>query len=175
MSAVAKSVSSKLDWAKVVSTLGLTGSTAASLTAFKKRNDEAKRSIVELSTQATQVDFAHYKSVLKNQQIASEIESAFAAFKPVTYDVSKQLQTIQEFEAKAVENAQATEAVVAKELADLKKTLSNIEEATPFDQLTVEDVVKAVPQIDDKVAHMVKQGQWSLPGYREKFGNLNVM
>ncbi|CCH45171.1 ATP synthase subunit d, mitochondrial [Wickerhamomyces ciferrii] len=175
MSALRASAASKLDWTKVVSKLGLTGQTAASLTAFKKRNDEARRNIVELKNQPTEVDFAHYKSVLNNSAVVEEIEKHFNSYKPVTLDVAKQLKSIDAFEAKAVENATATEEVVAKELADLQKTLANIDAARPFDQLTVDDIVKVRPDIDDKVNLLVSKGKWSAPGYKEKFGDLNVM
>lgn len=159
----------------MISSLGLKGQTASSLQAFKKRNDEAKRAVYELSNQSTEIDFAHYKSVLKNQDIVSKIEADVSAFKPVTYDVSKQLNTIEAFKQKALENATATEEVVAKELKQLDETLSNIESARSFDELTLEDVVKARPDIDDKVSQVVKKGRWDVPGYHEKFGDLVVM
>jgi len=85
------------------------------------------------------------------------------------------LKSIEAFEAKAVENATATEGVVAKELAELQKTLANIDAARPFDQLTVDDVVNVRPDINDKVNQMVSKGRWDVPGYKEKFGDLNVM
>lgn len=164
-----------MDWAKVISKLGLTGQTAASLSAFKKRNDEARRAVFELQNQPTEVDFAHYRSVLKNQAIVDQIEKEVSAYTPVKYDVTKQLKSIEAFEAKALENASATESVVAQELADLQKTLTNIDSARPFDELTVDDVVKARPDIDEKVETLVKKGIWSAPGYKEKFGDLTVM
>lgn len=128
-----------------------------------------------MKAQPTDVDFSHYRSVLNNQAVVDEIEKHVKAYKPVTYDVAKQLKSIEAFEAKAVENATATEDVVAKELADLQKTLANIDAARPFDQLTVDDVVKVRPDIDDKVELMVSKGKWAVPGYKEKFGDLNVM
>lgn len=164
-----------MDWVKVISNLGLTGQTAASLTAFKKRNDEARRVVLELSNQPTDVDFSHYRSVLKNQAIVDQIEKEVKAYTPVKADISKQLKSLEAFEAKAVENATATESVVSKELADLEKTLLNINAARPFDELTVEDVVKARPDIDEKVELLVKKGIWTAPGYKEKFGDLTVM
>lgn len=175
MSAILKSAAPKLDWAKIIQTLGLTGQTAALLTAFKKRHDEAAKSVLELLNQLTEVDFAHYKLVLKNQDIVAKVEAAFKDFKPVTYDVSQQLKTLQEFEATAVKNAEATELVVGDELKELQATLARIQEARPFSELTVDEVAKVYPQIDEKVSHMVKNGQWTVKGYREKFGDLNVM
>lgn len=159
----------------MISKLGLTGQTAAALTSFKKRNDEARRQILSLSAQPTEVDFSHYRSVLKNQAIIDQIEKSVGSYTPVKADVAKQLKSIEAFEAKAIENASSTETVVSKELADLEKTLLNINAARPFDELTVEDVVKARPDIDEKVELLVKKGIWNAPGYKEKFGDLTVM
>lgn len=165
----------KLDWSKLIQSLGLKGKTAAGLQAFKKRNDEARRAVFELLQQKTDVDFAYYKSVLKNQEIVDKIQADVASFKPVTYDILKQLNTIEAFKQKALENATATEEVVAKELKELAETLDNIESARPFDELTLDDVAKARPDIDDKVTQVVKKGRWDVPGYHEKFGDLVVM
>ena len=75
--------------------------------------------------------------MLKNQAIVDEIEKRFKAFKPATYDVSRQLKAISAFEAEAIKNAEATKDKVDLELQDLNKTLANIESARPFEELTV--------------------------------------
>ncbi|ODV58718.1 F1F0 ATP synthase subunit d [Ascoidea rubescens DSM 1968] len=165
----------KLDWAKVVSSLGLKGQSAASLQAFKKRNDEAKRVAYELNLQDKPIDFAYYKSVLKNQDIISKIESSINDFKPITYDISDQVSAIETFKQTALESAEQTESLILKEIEDLNKTLENIQKSRPFEQLTVDDVVAAKPDIDEKVTQMVKQGRWELPAYYDKFGKLVIM
>lgn len=175
MSSVAKSVSSKLNWTKITSSLGLSGNTASSLALFKKRNDDAKKEHMALSSQPTEVDFAHYRTALGNQKVVDEIEKAVKSYKPVTYDVSKTLKTVEMFEDKAVENAKLTEKTVLDEIQQLQSTLKEIESARPFDQLTVDDVAKARPDLDEKVTYMVKNGKWEVPGYKEKFGDLTVM
>lgn len=121
----------------MTTSLGLRGQTVASLQAFKSRNDTAKRQVQQLSELPTTVDFAQYRSTLKNQAVIDEIEKRFKAFKPTTYDVSRQLKAIETFEAEAVKNAQATKEKVDLELQDLTKTLQNIEQARPFEDLTV--------------------------------------
>ncbi|KAK7204611.1 hypothetical protein BZA70DRAFT_279584 [Myxozyma melibiosi] len=175
MSAVGRSAALKLDWAKVSSSLGLKGATVSSLQSFRKRNEDARRKVVELSSQPTTVDFAYYRSVLKNTKVVDEIEGAFKKFKPTTYDVTAQLKTIEKFEATALENAKTTETKVEAELADLIKTLDNIESARPFSELTVDDVLAAKPELETKVKEMVQKGRWDVPGYAEKFGSLAVM
>jgi hypothetical protein len=65
------------------------------------------------------------------------MERVLRDFKPKTYDVNKQLKAIEAFEAQAVKSAEETKGVVDRELGDLQKTLTNIEEARPFEDLTV--------------------------------------
>lgn len=129
----------------MTSSLGLRGQTVASLQAFKQRNENARRKVQLLSEQATTVDFAHYRGVLKNQAVIDEIEKRFKEFKPSTYDLSRQLKAIEAFEVEAVKNAQATKEKVDLELKDLSKTLQNIEQARPFDELTVVCAASATP------------------------------
>ncbi|TPX13925.1 uncharacterized protein E0L32_005625 [Thyridium curvatum] len=171
----ARNAALKLDWAKVTTSLGLRGQTVASLQAFKKRNDDARRKLMMLSEQPTTVDFAHYRGVLKNQAVVDEIEKRFKAFKPATYDVDRQLKAIDAFEVEAIRNAEATKEKVDLELKDLEKTLKNIEDARPFEDLTVDEVAAAEPSIDEKTAKLVSKGRWSVPGYKEKFGDLSVL
>ncbi|CAF3463079.1 unnamed protein product, partial [Fusarium graminearum] len=170
-----RSAALKLDWTKVTSSLGLRGQTVASLQAFKKRNEDVRRKVQQLQEQPTTVDFSQYRSVLKNQAIIDEIEKRFNAFKPVTYDVSRQLKAIDAFEAEAVKNAEATKQAVDLELKDLAATLKNIEEARPFEDLTVDEVAAAEKSIDEKTDQLVSKGRWMVPGYKEKFGDLAMV
>jgi hypothetical protein len=90
-----------------------------------------------LSEQPQKVDFAHYRSTLKNTAVIDEIEKYFATYKPATYDVTRQIKAIEAFEVQAMKNAEETKGKVDLELKDLEKTLTNIETARPFDELTV--------------------------------------
>ncbi|EHL00794.1 ATP synthase D chain, mitochondrial [Glarea lozoyensis ATCC 20868] len=173
--AVGRSAALKLDWAKIGTSLGLRGQTAASLQSFKKRNEDARRRVQQLSELPSKVDFSHYKSVLKNQAVVDEIEKHFASFKPATYDVGRQIKAIEAFEAQAVKNAEETKGRVDLELKDLEKTLKNIEEARPFEELTVDEVAAAEPQIDEKTTQLISKGRWQVPGYKEKFGDLSIL
>ncbi|KAI2787284.1 ATP synthase subunit d [Penicillium oxalicum] len=170
-----RSAALKIDWAKVSTSLGLRGQTAASLQAFKKRNDDARRKVQVLSEQPQTVDFSHYRGVLKNQAIIDEIENHFKSFKPASYDVSRQLKAIDAFEAQAVQNAEQTKGKIDAELVNLQKTLENIETARPFEDLTVDEVASAQPEIDEKTASLVSKGKWMPPGYKERFGDLSAV
>ncbi|KAG6900104.1 hypothetical protein C0993_002788 [Termitomyces sp. T159_Od127] len=170
-----KATAAVVDFARIYTSLGLGKETIASLQAFRKRNTEAQRLNAQYASQPTTVDFAHYRSVLKNKAVVDEAEKILKEFKPVSYDVGAHLKAIETFEAKAVEKAKETEQKIDVELSELQATLANIEDARPFDQLTVEDVGKAHPRLIEVVETMVKKGKWTVPGYKEKFGDLNLM
>lgn len=165
-----RSAALKLDWVKVTTSLGLRGQTVAGLQAFKTRNENARRKVQLLQELPTTVDFAQYRGLLKNQAIVDEIEKRFTSFKPATYDVSRQIKAIEAFEVEAVRNAEATREKVGLELKDLEKTLTNIETARPFEDLTVDEVAAAEPSIDEKTAKLVSKGRWDVPGYKVRLG-----
>lgn len=56
----------------------------------------------QYASQPTTVDFAHYRSVLKNRAIVDEAEKLLKDFKPVTYDAGAHIKAIETFETKAV-------------------------------------------------------------------------
>jgi len=76
--------------------------TISALQVFRKRHADAVRVNYVQATQPTTIDFAHYRSVLKNQAIVDEVEKLLKGFKPVTYDVNAHIKAIETFEAKAV-------------------------------------------------------------------------
>merc|ERR1711967_991 len=164
--AAARTAVQKLDWAALPQKLGLRGSTAQSLQTFKKRHDDARRRVQILSEQPQTVDFGHYRSILKNQAIVDDIEKQMSSF---------QVKSIEAFEAQAVKSAEETKGKVDAELKDLEATLKNIESARPFEDLTVDEVVAARPEIDEKVSSLISKGRWGVPGYNEKFGNMSVL
>jgi len=162
-----------IDWSKLTTALKLNSNTVASIQAFRKRNEEARRVLDDFKEQKTDIDFAHYRSVLKNTAIVDQAEKAFKDFKPVTYDVKAQLSAIDKFEAKAVERAQQTASKVDAELHDLQAALTNIEQARPVEDLTIDDVLVARPDINETLDKRFAEGKWTIPGYQEKFGHLS--
>ncbi|KAG7086763.1 hypothetical protein E1B28_002695 [Marasmius oreades] len=173
--AAARTAAAAVDFTRIYTTLGLGKETIAAVQAFRKRHSEAQRIHGQYASQPTTLDFARYRETLKNKAIVDEAEKLFKDFKPVTYDVSAHVKAIESFEAIALENAKETEKKVDAEIEQLKATLANIEEARPFDQLSANDVGEAHPRIIETVETMLKKGKWSVPGYKEKFGDLNVM
>jgi hypothetical protein len=142
-----RSAAMKLDWANLGHKLGLRGSTANALANFKKRNDDARRRVQQLQDQPQTVDFAYYRSQLKNQDIVADIEKQVNAFQVKKYDVNRQIKAIEAFEAQAVKSAEETKGKVDAELKDLEKTLKNIETARPFEDLTVVCTCVAVERL----------------------------
>ncbi|RDB20457.1 ATP synthase subunit d, mitochondrial [Hypsizygus marmoreus] len=170
-----KAAAVAVDFARIYTSLGLGKETISSLQAFRKRNSEALRLNAQYASQPTSVDLTYYRSILKNKAVVDEAEKLLKEFKPVTYDVGAHVKAIEAFETKAVEKAKETEAKIDVELQELQATLANIEDARPFDQLTVDEVGKAHPRIVEVVETMLKKGKWTVPGYKEKFGDLNLM
>ncbi|KAF9973349.1 ATP synthase d subunit [Actinomortierella ambigua] len=170
---VAKSAANAIDWSRLAS-IGLKKETVAALTAFRKRNEEARRILADLKEQKTAVDFAHYRQVLKNQAVVDEVEKAFKSFKPTTYDVNAQIKSIEAVEAKALDRAKQTATKVESELADLEATLKNIETSRPLEDLTVDDVLKSRPEILEKVDAMLSKNKWDTKGYNDKFGYVTL-
>ncbi|KAF9198463.1 ATP synthase d subunit [Haplosporangium sp. Z 27] len=171
---VAKAAASHIDWTKLSTSLGLKTETVAALSAFRKRNEEARRVLTDLKEQKTTVDFAHYRKVLKNQAVVDELEKAFTSFKPTSYDVQSQIKSIEAVEVKALERAKSTATKVDSELADLQATLKNIENSRPIEELTADDVLKSRPEIAEKVDALLAKGKWETKGYNDKFGYINL-
>lgn len=92
--------------------------TIASLQAFRKRHLEAQRVSNAVSAQPTTVDFAHYRSVLKNKAIVDEAEKLLKEFKPTTYDVSAHIKAIETFEVKAVSRPSSSPCMFVNGLLD---------------------------------------------------------
>jgi len=151
-----KTVVAAVDFTRIYSSLGLGKETISALQAFRKRHGEAQRIQAQYTSQPTTVDFEHYRSVLKNKAIVDEAEKLLKEFKPVTYDVNAHVKAIETFEAKAVAKAQETAQQIEVELKDLQATLANIEDARPFEDLTVEEVGASHPRITEAVETMIK-------------------
>ncbi|KAL8293621.1 hypothetical protein RQP46_000322 [Phenoliferia psychrophenolica] len=175
LSKMSKAAQVVVDWSRITTKLGLHQNTLAALSAFRKRAADARLHNSQLRDTKTEIDFEHYRNILKNREVVAEGEKLFASFKPVDYDVSAQLKTIAAFEGKAIESAKQAATKIETELADLSSTLKNIEDARPFDQLTLDDVSRARPEVTKAVETMISQGKWTVPGYTEKFGNLSAI
>lgn len=116
------------DWGKVstlirdaLRTLTVTATeTIAALQAFRKRHGDAQRIHAQYTSQPTTVDFAHYRSVLRNTAIVDEAEKLLKDFKPVTYDVNAHIKAIETFEAKAVSRRNSANCSVTSRLIYLR-------------------------------------------------------
>ena len=90
------------DWNAIYNKLGLGRDTITALQAFRARNTSAANRNAALKTTIPSVDFAHYRSVLRDQQTLGQLEKVLGDFKPVDYDVSKWDGLVDSFQAKAV-------------------------------------------------------------------------
>ena len=161
----------KINWGGLSSKLR--PDTLASVSSFKRQYEELSKKLLELQEQSTTIDWSAYSSI-SGTRVFSEAQKSFNSFSPAKVDLDKTLKSIAVEEEVALKAAKETSAAVAKELKDLKQLLVDIESARPIDQLTVDDVAKSIPDLDAKVEKMVKRGQWTPPGYYEKFGEFKI-
>jgi F-type H+-transporting ATPase subunit d len=131
-----KSLTSQ-EWTKIYNGLGLGKETTSQLQAFRARHTSALNKNSALKSTVPEIDLSHYKSILKDQSAVQNAEKVLREFKPVDYDLSKWNGVVDAFEGKAVAAAKETLAKISKEEGSLKETLSNIQEARPFEDLTV--------------------------------------
>ncbi|RKO99171.1 hypothetical protein CXG81DRAFT_14886 [Caulochytrium protostelioides] len=170
MSAV-KSAATRIDWTGLAAKLR--PETTAAVGAFRRRHADLLKRVDDLKAKdAAGIDFAAYRAQLKqNAGVVAAAEKSFKAFKPATIDLAEQLKVIDAEEKKAVAAAKQTAAQVHTELTEMKQMLQDIESARPVDQLTVDDIAKAYPELVPTAEKMVKRGQWVVPGYQAKFGD----
>lgn len=162
----------KIDWVSVGSKLK--PETAAGISAFRSRHAALQKQVADLKEQLKPISFENYENILKNISVVSSAKQAISTFKAASYPLEEQLKSIEASRVKAVAAAKKTETSISGDLKEMKELLKHIETARPIDQLTVEDVAKAYPSLDATVEKMAKRGQWSVPGYYEKFGEFKI-
>ncbi|KAJ1918200.1 ATP synthase d subunit [Mycoemilia scoparia] len=174
MSAVGRKFLTSIDWPLLSSVFAKRAETVKALSAFRKKFDETESQLNALKEQKTEIDFEHYRKVLNNTKIVDEMEKAFKNQKIVKVDLDSQIKAISAFEAKAVEAAEAYVKEVNAKLVDLHETVENIDSARPIEQLTVDDVIQARPEIVAEVEALVKEGKFTVSEYESKFPNLTL-
>ncbi|KAI7818003.1 hypothetical protein BX661DRAFT_173305 [Kickxella alabastrina] len=175
MSAAGRKFLTTINWPVINSVLSKHTEITASLGAFRKGYEEAERQLSQLKESDRSVDFESYRRILKNSDIIDKLEKIANTQKIVKVDLADQLKTISAFEAKAVTSAELYVKETEANLADLSETVKNIDQARPITQLTVDDVVKAKPEIVQRTEDLVKQGKFTVDGYDERFPSLALL
>ncbi|KAJ2385134.1 ATP synthase d subunit [Coemansia sp. RSA 2559] len=175
MSTAGRKFLTSINWPVVNSVLSKHTEITKSLGAFRKGYEEAERQLTQLQEADRPVDFDHYRRILKNTDIVDKLEKIAKSQKIAKVDLADQLKTISAFEAKAVSSAEQYVKETQASLSDLSETVKNIDQARPVTQLTVDDVVKAKPEVVQLTEEMVKKGQFTVDGYDEKFPNVSLM
>ncbi|KAI8871866.1 mitochondrial ATP synthase [Ramicandelaber brevisporus] len=165
----------RIDWLKLTTSKHFSRDTLTQLSAFRKRFDEVQRQLQTLESTKTAIDFDGYRKVLSNKKVVDEVEAATKAFKPTEYDVAGRLKVVSAFEQTATEQTTTKVAEIKNSLKDLEEAIANIETARPVHQITAEDVIKANPKILEATQEAINKGDWNVPGYTEKFGNMSAV
>ncbi|OMJ09280.1 ATP synthase subunit d, mitochondrial [Smittium culicis] len=175
MSSAGRKLIQSVDWPKISSVLSKRPEVSKSLMAFNKKYQEIDRELSSLREQKLDLDFAHYRKVLKNQQIVSELEAKYKAYKVEKLDTAASLAVLAEFENNAVSAANNYAAELETKLSGLNETIANIVSARPVEDLTTADIVEARPETLTEVQEMVAKGEYDVPGYDAKFPNISMV
>lgn len=76
--------------------------TLSALSAFRKRAAEARVQNSLYTDAKKEIDFEHYRKILKNKAVVEEGEKLFKGFKEASYDLAGVQKSIAAFEGKAV-------------------------------------------------------------------------
>ncbi|PIA17546.1 ATP synthase d subunit [Coemansia reversa NRRL 1564] len=172
MSTAGRKFLTSINWPVVSSVLSKHAEITKSLGSFRKSYEMAEGELTQLKEANRPVDFEYYRRVLKNTEVVDRLEKIAKAQKITKVDLASQLETISAFETKAVASAELYVKETEANLADLSETVKNIEQTRPITQLTVDDVVKAKPEVVQRAEEMTKKGQYTVDGYDEKFPSL---
>ncbi|KAJ1800575.1 ATP synthase d subunit [Coemansia sp. RSA 2399] len=175
MSTAGRKFLTSINWPVVNSVLSKHTEITKSLGTFRKGYEEAERQLTQFQEADRPVDFDHYRRILKNTDIVDKLEKISKSQKIAKVDLADQLKTISAFEVKAVTSAEQYVKETQASLSDLSETVRNIDQARPITQLTIDDVVKAKPEVVQRTEEMVKKGQFTVDGYDEKLPNLSLM
>eukprot|EP00835_Amoeboradix_gromovi_P004470 NODE_349_length_10402_cov_0.251286.p7 type:complete len:160 gc:universal NODE_349_length_10402_cov_0.251286:3540-3061(-) len=146
---------------------------ATELFGFLKQHQAVKQRVIQLRSQLNlKLDFAP-KSGEYGKHV-KQAEKAFTSFKPKTFDTSIALKNIEAYEKVAMNRANETEKVVSGNLKKFETCLQDIKTAVPVEQLTLKDVEKAFPEIDEKVVELANKGEWYNEEYYAKYGSLRI-
>ena len=138
---------------------------------FKGKHLQLKKELQELK-EFKKLNTSAYS--LQNTELLKKAQFQLDGFKPLKLDLEPTLKSIESAKKQHLKLANETLAKIQKEQQELKELLVNIENAKSIDQLTVDDIALAYPELDKTVEKMTKRGQWRVPGYYEKFGEFSI-
>ncbi|PVV04139.1 hypothetical protein BB560_001367 [Smittium megazygosporum] len=174
MSVAGRKLVESINWPTISAALSKRSDVVKSIGVFNKKYQELDRELSALREQKLDIDFSHYSSVLKNTAVVDEMKAKLASFKITKIDTSKSNEILSKLEAAAVASATEYSTELGTRLSGLIETVKNIEETRPVIDLTVEDVVKAAPEALTEVQEMMKEGEFIVKGYDNKFPDLSL-
>ncbi|OLY83120.1 ATP synthase subunit d, mitochondrial [Smittium mucronatum] len=175
MSATGRKLIQSVDWPKVSSVLSKRPEITKSLMSLNKKYQDVDRELSALREQKLDIDFNHYRGILKNKQIVTEMESKLKNYKITSLDTAPALALLAEFEKNATASATEYASELTVKLSGLKETVDNINNARPVEDMTTADVVEARPETLTEVQEMVSKGEYDVPGYDAKFPNISLV
>ena len=146
---------------------------ATELFSFLKQHQAVKQRVVQLRSQLNvKLDFTPQTGDYGKH--VKQAEQIFTTFKPKTFDTSIAIKNVEAYEKVAVARATLTSQLVSDNLQQYKGCLENIKTAVPVEQLTLKDVEKAFPEVDEKIVELANKGEWYDEEYYAKFGSMRI-
>ena len=146
---------------------------ATQLSGFLKQHQAVKQRVIQLRSQLdVKLDFTPQSGEYGKH--VKQAEQVYTTFKPKTFDTSIPLKNIEAHEKLAVARAEATSKWVHDNLQQYKSCLDNIKTALPVEELTLKDVEKAFPEVDEKILEQANKGEWYNEDYYGKYGTLRI-
>eukprot|EP00834_Sanchytrium_tribonematis_P001452 NODE_35_length_36362_cov_0.944434.p28 type:complete len:160 gc:universal NODE_35_length_36362_cov_0.944434:27980-28459(+) len=146
---------------------------ATELFGFLKQHQTLKQKVTQLKSQLNvKLDFTPKQGDYGKH--VKQAEQVYKSFKPKSVDTSVALENISKFEKVALKRAEETSKLVSQSVSQYKECLQNISKALPVEELTLKDVEKAFPEVDEKVTELANKGEWYNENYYGKFGSMRI-
>ena len=149
-----------MDWSKineyVVSEEG-----KKQLLEIKKVFDEVEGFLAETSKPVEEIDWAHWRKVIRTPGIVDEFKNTVDNLTYPTLDLSPYVKQLQAEAAKFSEQIDTYVSEVDQAIGKIETDLSAIETDKPLNQQTPQDVLRADPQLAKEIHAELKEHNWN--------------
>ena len=96
----ASAAKTAVNWTALLSKLS--PETGAAVSAFRRKQVDLQKQLLELQAQDAKIDFSRYRNTIKHATVVDNAEKTMNSFKPASYDLSEQLSLIEKHRQHAV-------------------------------------------------------------------------
>ncbi len=96
----ASAAKTAVNWTALLSKLS--PETGVAVSAFRRKQLDLQKQLLELQAQDAKIDFARYRKSIKHSAVVDNAEKSMNSFKPSSYDLTEQLSLIEKHRQHAV-------------------------------------------------------------------------